>query len=50
MSDNRTPPLTEKELREIYNTFSKEKLINSLINKHMQIRTLQNEMFKSKTN
>ena len=45
MSDNRTPPLSEKELREIYSMFSKKKLINSLVNKHMQIRTLENEIF-----
>jgi hypothetical protein len=44
MSDISTPALTEKELRELYGSFSKEKLIDAVVERHLQVRTLHEEM------
>lgn len=46
MSDDSTQALTVKELKETYDLFPKEKLIDILIEKTLQIRTLHEEMAK----
>ena len=40
MASYSTPPLTEKEIREIYETFSKKKLIDILVEQILEKRKL----------
>jgi len=44
MSDNRTPPLSTKELREAYELFPKDQLIKILIEKTLEIRQLNTKI------
>ena len=46
MSSNSTPPLTEKEIKEVYNYLNKERLIEILIEKTLEIRKLREENMK----
>lgn len=41
--DNSTPRLTEKEVREIYEMFSKEKLVDTLVNHFLSQRVIYNQ-------
>ena len=46
MSCELTPILSEKELREIYGRYSKEKLVDAVVERHLHVRTLQDEIMK----
>ena len=47
MASNISSPMSEKEIRYFYNGFSKEKLMDSVISLHMEIRKLRESNYEN---
>ncbi len=48
MSDTSTPPMSTKELKEIFETFSRKQLIDGLIDRTMLIRDLREHLIETR--
>jgi len=49
MSDNKTNPITRKEMKEVYKSLPKKRLVKLIVDKNIMIRELNEEIQKLKS-